>query len=179
MKAKIFLWITFILLIGIGFAATPLWTLYNLKEAADQKDATALSKYVDYSAVRENLKVDLKAKMASEMTERNDKLPGLAAGALATLAGGVIDPMVDALVTPDSLALVMKGQNPQAGKEGDKQQTSSSSKAEEMDTAMSYQEFNVFVVVLKQKGASDQPVTLIFKREKVIFWKLSAIRLPS
>lgn len=177
MKSKFFLWILFILLIGIGFAATPFWTLYHLKKAADQKDAVALSKYVDYSAVRENLKVDLKAKMAGEMTKRNDKLPGIAAGALAALAGNVVDPLVDALVTPDSLAMVMKGQDPQAKKEGEKQETSASE--EEVDTTMSYQEFNVFVVNLTKKGASSPPVTLVFKRENVIFWKLSAIRLPT
>jgi hypothetical protein len=44
---------------------------------------------------------------------------------------------------------------------------------------MSYEGINQFVVKVKEKGSSEDPIKFIYKRAGIISWKLSALRLPS
>ncbi len=41
-----------------------------------------------------------------------------------------------------------------------------------------YDTFNTFVVEIRKKGAGEEPIALIFKRNQLISWKLSAVKLP-
>ena len=78
-----------------------------LKDAAKSGDRDRLEQVVDFPAVRENLKSDLSArivKAASTDSSGNE----FAAGLAALLGPAVIDRMVDAMVTPDGLAELLR-----------------------------------------------------------------------
>jgi hypothetical protein len=43
---------------------------------------------------------------------------------------------------------------------------------------MSYESFDRFVVTVKKKGSTEEPLGLVFNRDGIFSWKLSALRLP-
>ncbi|MDM8524820.1 DUF2939 domain-containing protein [Desulfococcaceae bacterium HSG8] len=156
--------------IGVGFYFTPYLSVYNMKKAADNKDAETLSEYVDYPELRESVKACINAKMAAE----NKGNPFNAAG--AALASAFVAPMVDTFVTPESLATMMKGEKPQSEKP-DKSSGKKSSDESDIETSMSYESLNQFAVRVKKKGTSEEPVKFIFKRDGVISWKLAGLEM--
>ncbi|MDR3398986.1 MAG: DUF2939 domain-containing protein [Pandoraea sp.] len=96
---------TLIIVLGLLFG-TPYYTLWRARDAANARDATALSSYVDYPAVRESLKTNLHDELARQM----DKQRGNAFGALALAFGGwVSDRVVEALLTPEAVAAMLRG----------------------------------------------------------------------
>lgn len=160
----------------IFFYFTPHVSVYNMKKAAEKKDAEALSRYVDYPSLRESLKANFNAMMASEIAKSDDPF-----GALGTALGAaLVNQMIDAFITPESLAMLIKGEEPQMGESGKGQEGGASSKTKtEAETSMSYEGINQFVVKVKEKGSSEDPIKFIYKRAGIISWKLSALRLPS
>lgn len=94
-----------IVVLGLLFG-TPYYTLWRARDAADARDAAALSSYVDYPAVRESLKTSLHDELSRQM----DKQRGNAFGALALALGGwVSDRVVEALLTPEAVAAMLRG----------------------------------------------------------------------
>jgi hypothetical protein len=154
------------------FYFTPHLAVSGMKSAAEAKDAAKLSGYVNFPALKESLKASFNAKLASEVTKEKDGNPFAALG--AALAAAFINPMIDALVTPESLAMMMKGDKPQPAKKTEQTKSSDS----DPDTSMSYESFDRFVVTVKKKGTTEEPLGLVFNRDGMFSWKLSALRLP-
>ena len=80
--------------------ASPTWTLRQMRAAADAHDAARLSAYIDYPALRADLKGELNQAMAREMARNREVDVSPFAAALAAAFAG---PMIDALVTPERL----------------------------------------------------------------------------
>ncbi len=176
-KTIIILFGLVIIALGICFYYTPHWAVSNMKKAAENKDAEALSDYVDFPAFKESLKTNFNAMMASEVSNSVSDNPFSVFG--AALATAFINPMIDNLVTPESLAMLMKGGKPQLEKTQSKNKAQSSFGEGETETSMRYDNLNRFVVTVKDKESPQEPVKLIFKRYGIISWKLSALRLPT
>jgi hypothetical protein len=85
---------------GGWYYASPLWTLRAMKQAAVSKDSEALSRYVDYGALRTDLKGDMRRSMMSEMGKQPDNPFGAIGMAIAM---NLIDPMIEAMVTPEGV----------------------------------------------------------------------------
>ena len=162
--------IAVVMMLCAGFYSAPYFTVLAMKSAADAKDAEKLSSYVNFPALKENLKGTFNAKVASEATKQENPFAALG----AAMAAAFINPMVDAFVTPESLAMMMKGDKPQAGKSAD----ASKSSDRDVDIHMAYESFDRFVVTVKKKDSNDAPVGLVFRREGLLSWKLAALRLP-
>jgi len=176
-----------VVLAGIGFYFTPYLTYRNIRIAADNKDAAALSEYIDFPEVKKSLKENFKAKI--EVTEKKggDKFAGMG----AAIASAFINPLVDAFVTPETIGMMMQGNMPPLMKKerrskeqqeekksepaGDKKKKSRSSGP---DVLTYYDTFNTFVVEIKKKGSGEEPIALVFKRNRLIYWKLSGVMLP-
>ena len=164
----------FISLLGaIAVYFTPYLTVYNMTKAAEKKDAEALSQYVDYPSVRESLKANLNAMMAKEMVNSGNPFAALG----VVLGSALVNQMVDAFLTPESMAMLMKGERPQIGGFG-KGEVSQPPATARVKTTMSYEGLNLFVVKVKEKGSSQEGIRLIYKRDGIISWRLSALRLP-
>lgn len=171
----------FFIALGVCFYYTPHWAVSNMKKAAENRDADTLSEYVDFPSLKESLKANFNAMMATEVSNNMSDNPFGAFG--AALATAFINPMIDNLVTPESLAMMMKGEKPELKKTNRKNEkktsNTSSNTNENTEMTMSYDNFNSFIVTTKEKNSSDDPVKMIFKRHGIISWKLSALRLPS
>lgn len=154
------------------FYFTPHLAVSGMKSAVEAKDAAKLSRYVNFPALKESLKADFNAKLASEVAKETDGNPVAFLG--AALAAAFINPMIDALVTPESLAMMMKGDKPQLATNTEEAKSSDS----DVDISMSYESFDRFVVTVKKKGTSEEPLGLVFNRDGIFSWKLSALRLP-
>ncbi len=179
-KTKLAISIVFVAF-STWFYLTPYLAINGMKSAAETKDAAKLSGYVNFPALKESLKASFNAKLASEVTKERDGNPYAAFG--AALAAAFINPMIDALVTPESLAMMMKGDKPQPAKNTDKPKPAKNtemtkSSDSDVDTSMSYESFDRFVMTVKKKGASEEPLGLVFNRDGLFSWKLSALRLP-
>ncbi len=167
-KIKLFAVIAF----STWFYFTPHLAVSGMKSAAEAKDAAKLSGYVNFPSLKESLKANFNAKLASVVAKEADGNPF---GALAgLLVAAFINPMIDALVTPESLAMMMRGEKPQLNMNTAQSKPSES----DSDTSMSYESFDRFVVTFKKKGSADEAMGLVFNRDGMFSWKLSALRLP-
>jgi hypothetical protein len=171
-----------IILAVIGFYFTPYLTYRNIRIAAENKDSAALSEYIDFPEVKKSLKENFKAKI--EVTEKKggDKFAGMG----AAIASAFINPLIDAFVTPETIGMMMQGNMPPLMKKerrGEKKADSDEDKKKKgrsgrPDILTYYDTFNTFVVEIKKKGSGEEPIALIFKRNQLIYWKLSGVMLP-
>ncbi len=185
MMKKILLILFFILIVlgGVGFYFTPYISFHNMRLAAENRDAV-LSDYIDYASLKESLKVNLHARMSGEAQGKQDNDPFEKMG--EAIVSAFINPVVDAFVTPESLSMMMRGYIPPVNKSertSEKKSENTSRKKtsqndSDIETTMYYESLNRFVVKVKNKNSAEEPVELIFRRDGVIYWKLSAIKLP-
>jgi len=173
-----------IVLGGAGFYATPYFAYRNMRIAAENKDTETLNNYVDYKSLKESLKANLNDKISREAGSKKgeDAMEKLG----AAIASAFINPMIDAFVTPDGLAMIVRGsipdrkkaKRPSEKKTEDGAEKKSSRNDPEMETSMYYENANNFVVAFKEKGAAEDQVRLVFKRDGIVSWKLCAMDLP-
>ncbi|WP_458525600.1 DUF2939 domain-containing protein [Onishia taeanensis] len=170
------------LALAAGYAiGSPYLTSYQIKTAANERDGEALAEHVDFPVLRQNLKDQFNLILAQEMEKQVSEDNPF--GALGAAFGSMMtDKMVDAYVTPAALAAKLNGrsepaQQPEGGNES-KPDTSTDTDAGEnpfRDVQMSYQEWDVFHVVVRNEDA--EPLTFVLRRQG-IGWKLTNIQLP-
>ncbi len=173
-----------ILLLGAWFFASPYITLKRFGSALERGDANEVSKYVDYQALREDLKRDLKTILAKEVAKEADtEEVGFFALALGSL---LIDLFVEMAVSQEGLAYIMeKGrmpteevvmQNLEAKEEKPKgmgiaTEYRDADTKEEVETSASYKDINTFVYRIRDKS-SKEGIDLILERRGLTDWKL-------
>jgi hypothetical protein len=152
---------TILLLLAIGAAAgwyfaSPWWTLHQIKAAADARDAKTLSSYVDYAAVRE----DVKAQIQPRVNPRSVDGPADIADILAsTVAQGI----ADAVVRPEGLTAVFAA--------GSVAKSPFAMRSEDMQ--MRRDGLSQFRLVNSGTGGGE----LVFRRHG-LGWKLAGVRVP-
>ena len=181
-----------IVVLGLAFCVwmyfAPHLTVRAMRLAAERGDAEALSAHIDFPALRESVK----SQLADAMDERiGGSDTASAFGALgARLAAAVADPMIDAMLTPQALSLMFSGRglaleglsldelastgirNPDASP-GD------SGYLPQWQADIGYEDVSTFTVRLQPDDDAIPPSTLIFKRDKLLLWKLSGIEMAA
>jgi Protein of unknown function (DUF2939) len=154
--------------------ASPYIAVHQMRSAAAERDAVRLSGFVDFPALRESLKRGVHARLAGQvLNESGQPTPAGAMG--AAVAAALLGPMVDSLITPDSVGRLLQGQRPGAALAG----VSRDSAADEpLQTRMGYESPRRFVVSVQQAGEGEEPVDLVLRREGLLHWKLAELRLP-
>jgi hypothetical protein len=109
------------------------------------------------------------------------------------LAGSVAEPLIEQLVTPETLALLLRGYRTRPGSPPPNPDTvpaetpprspdgSTGPNAREPDdkeTTKGYESFNRYVITVKRKGAPGAPIAFVLTRERLLDWKLVEIRNP-
>lgn len=174
-----------ILLCGIGFYSTPYWAFRNMRIAAENKDTETLNRYVDFNALKESLKANLNDRIARQTgnTKNGNAMDTLG----SAIAAAFINPLIDAFVTPDGLAMIVRGSIPERPRskhrseekaEDNGGKKKSKGKKPEIETSTYYQNFNHFVVAFKEKGSHNDQIRLVFRRDGLASWKLCAMDLP-
>jgi|HigsolmetaAR201D_1030396.scaffolds.fasta_scaffold47403_1 hypothetical protein len=161
-----------LLLVG-WYAASPYITLHQMRSAAENKNAEELSKHIDFPAVKESLKASFSAKMVAEAAKSPDDNPF--AGAGAALAIAMIGPMIDALITPQTIAMMMQGEKPTV-QQADT--TTLSTPSKEPNVSSGYTGLNTFEVDISDKDDPSVKIGLRFKRHGLFSWKLTEIDMP-
>ena len=95
---------------GAWFYFLPYIAFSGMKSAIDARDASRLAGYVNFPALKDSIKADLSARIAARVSDTREKSLFGALG--AALAGVFVDPLVDAFVTPESLAMILKAEMP-------------------------------------------------------------------
>ncbi|WP_322880296.1 DUF2939 domain-containing protein [Pandoraea sputorum] len=199
--------VALLVVLGLLFG-TPYYTLWRARDAANARDATTLSSYVDYPAVRESLKLSLHDELSRQM----DKQRSNAFGALALALGGwVSDRVVEALLTPEAVAAMLRGDStglppvpgapaprdvvpPQAESSAPQAApvtppTNGAANASDAPatpenqpprttTRTEFQDFNHFLVHVSRSDRPERVVTFTLTRRNVVQWRLTAIALP-
>lgn len=159
---------------AIWFYFTPHLVAQEMASAAEERNATRLSHHINFQSLRESVKAGVNAKLASELLSAGNPDNPFAALGLA-IGTALVNPIVDAIVTPEGIASIMRGERPkdQKGAKG-----KSSSNKSDIDTSVHYESFDRFVVAVKKAGSSDDPFLLVFHRDGLLGWKLSELRFP-
>ena len=159
-----------VLIVAAGVSwywASPAWTLHQMKAAADANDASALNSYIDYPALREDLKAEIMSQMTAEAKKHRSRFGGLGL-AIGTAIGG---PVIDGLVTPAAMRAALVARHDQAQVQGAPQPATALGIPD--DPVIERRGFSEFLVASRK-----QPETgLVFKRHG-LSWKLSGVNLP-
>jgi hypothetical protein len=149
------------------YLASPGWTLRQMKAAADANDPDALNPYIDYPALREELKAEISGRMIAE--GKKDRSPfrrlGLAIGT------ATIVPVIDELVTPAGMRAALVAKRDQA--QSIAVPLAASALRVPDDPVIERRGFSEFLVASKRHPKSG----LVFKRHG-LSWKLSGVDLP-
>lgn len=154
------------------FAAAPYLTAYRMKVAADAGDSAAVSRHVDFEAVRDSLRTQLGGRVAEEVESRagDDSLAAAVGGALGRM---VVDSSIDAYVTPEGVAALMRGEDPSPGGPVG---GIAAERLEDVEVSAGYRGINHFAIVLTDPE-SGREADFILTRQGLV-WKLTAIQLP-
>ncbi len=163
----------------------PHLTMRSMRLAAERGDAAALATHVDFPAVRD----DLKAQFADAAAAR---IGGDGSGGWrdfgAALATAAAAPAIDALVSEQALMLLFTGRDMARGRliaqpaerpaEMAEDASANATPRPRWHPEMGYADLSTFTVRFDLNDDPALPTTLVFKRHRVLWWKLSAIRLP-
>ncbi|MFN3809653.1 MAG: DUF2939 domain-containing protein [Roseateles asaccharophilus] len=165
------------LVAGLALYATPYLTVHQLREAARERDAQALAAHVDFPALRQHLKLSVQDRLAGrERNERGDPTPAAAMG--AAVAAALLGPMVDVLITPETLGRILQGESPLGLPGGREPPTYSQEGRPRLLTEMGYESPGRFVFSLRREGDGEEPIALVLHRQGLIGWRLAEMRLP-
>lgn len=172
---------------GGWYYATPYISLAAMKAAAKARDSQALSAYVDYPVLRENLKDSLRPKAMEMMTRESTHNP-MAGTFGAMVANTMIDATIDTFVTPEGLATLVRGDavipgNASQGKQtmpADVPPPSPATPSDEEKTKIStgYAGWNRFEMTATDRYDPTRRTTLILARQGFASWKLVGMKLP-
>ncbi|WP_296229133.1 DUF2939 domain-containing protein [Ralstonia sp. UBA689] len=168
--------------------ASPYWTLHQMRAAIDAKDVGAFSSYVNFPAVQDSIKSQLTASMRKKLGGAGEADDNLFANLGMAIGAGVINRMVDALVSPESVMGMMArgktsasgallGQLPPQSSDADSGTPQSAASrdndaggSQRPDYSMRYENWSTVTATAKQ-GDKEQG-KFIFRRDGLLSWKL-------
>lgn len=157
------------------FYYTPYLAVHGMQEAAQERNATKLASYIDFPVVKESLKAELNGRMLH-------KLQGSPFAAVGVVfAGALVNAMVDAIVSPQGLAMMMRGEKPLPAATAEATDSSTQKQADEagkVETKMGYDGISQFTVKVYQGDKPDQAINLVLQRHNLVSWQLTEIRMP-
>ena len=149
------------------YLASPGWTLHQMKAAADSDEPDALNSYIDYPALREDLKAEILSRMMAEAKKDKSGFGGLG----VAIGRAVIRPVIDRLVTPAGMRAALFAKRDQAQTKVAAQAASALRLPD--DPVIVRRGFSEFLVASKRQPNRG----LVFKRHG-LSWKLGGVDLP-
>ena len=186
---------------AVAFYSTPYIALYSIHRAVERNDAEAVSRYVDFPVLRENIREKVMDHMAAITPPPSSGVLGDLGQRLAIVAA---NQMVDNLVTPEGVMMLMDNngslqqlaqqvpqlpslpqapapqaapalpsppESPQA--QGAPSVDTAQARRRARDVRVSYQGWSKVRV-----GVPREPGALIFRRDGLWGWRLVAVELP-
>lgn len=175
---KKWLWLAAAVLVAlVAYTVAGPWLTVNaIRSAVQDQDARALSRQVDFPAVRSSIKAQLRDRLARASGARAQGNPFAALG--MGIASGMIGGAVDAMVTPTGLGAIMEGRKVWDRASGLPPPTDSDAVARPRpfaDAVYRYESPARFTVTASDEDG--QPLVFVLTRRGLV-WRLSDIRLP-
>ena len=167
---KLILTLTTLIIIGLGvFASGPFITIDGIRSSIKEKDSDRLSTYIEFDLLKKNLKEQFNTQMlkATSTDQESNTLGMMVAG----FASQIVDGLLDAYLTPSSIALLLEGEKPdQYRSPYDRKETVKKEPLEEYEVKfVSHDRFYVYT-----KGSHDQEIKIILQRFG-LDWKITNI----
>lgn len=156
---------------GAWYFASPSLAMKSLKEAAIEGDREELKDRVDFPAVRESLKAQVRAHLVAEMQKDKDN-PFAALG--MAMAGAIVDPMIDGIVSPSGIKAMVQQGRIQTDPNDAKAATPTEKNV--VEWSVDRRGFDKFVAKPKAADGQREP-TLVFERDG-LGWRLVDIEIP-
>jgi len=170
----------------VAYFASPLLTVRGLIDAAERGDEAKLDRLVDFPAFRQSLKDEMNARLIAEMRSdlggRDSALRGLGMMLAPTLLSGA----VDALVTPQAVAAMVRTAEAPDAKDVARNRidptpepaAETDRKESQVRRRYSYRGLNSFAVSLTRRDRPEERLDLLLERRGVFSWKLAGVDLP-
>ena len=160
-----------------GYFGSPYIAVLSLKSAAANHDRDKLEELVDFPAVRESLKAQMKAAMLKSFANDPEMQGNPFAGLALAMAPVMIDGMIDSFVTPDAMTTILRDGKP--GKPSEASTNETVQPGSEPDYEQGFKDLNTFnVTVLPHAAPPSEKTTMVFKRQGLFDWRLKRIDLP-
>ena len=153
------------------FYFTPFMAVDRLEAAAEAGDSQALNEMVDFPALRTSIKSEIQGSVARGI--QRDGGPFAALGSAVT--GMIVDPVVNAAVTPEGISLLMKGRSPG---DGDDSGEDDEKWRERTKITRRWEASDRFVIRYSDRESGDERISLVMRRDG-LDWRLSGIRFPT
>ncbi|MBU1605798.1 MAG: DUF2939 domain-containing protein [Alphaproteobacteria bacterium] len=151
------------------YFASPGYAMSELRDAASEGDADALEDNIDFPAVRESLKSQLKAEMMAQIASEETEGFGAFGGMMML---GMIDPMIDGMVTADGMArLIEEGRFAEPGTDAPV------SEEEQVDDWTIERDGISSFTARPVAPAGEKVPGLVFERDG-LGWRLTEIDIP-
>ena len=163
-----------LLAVGAAYAASPVYAVHQLKQAAVSGDRDRLEALVDFPAVREDLRSQTESK-AVKLAREAGGIGHPLAMAIGKLGEKVSDAAVDRLVTPDAIAeLVRTGR---AAREHAQGPSGKGDKGPFLRYA--YLTPDRFKVTIAPSKTAVGAVALIMDRRGLFSWRVERVELAA
>lgn len=159
-------------------AAGPYRTVNAIRDAAQARDAQAMAEQVDFPALRSSLKAQLGDRLLREVGTPSPDSPFAAFG--LGIAGGLVDGLVDVLVTPAGLGAMMEGRRTwdrATGRQSPSRDDTRDTTAQRPLHGAQYRFESPSRFTATVHDDQGRPVVFVMTR-RGLDWKLSDIRLP-
>lgn len=160
------------LMIGGGaYFGSPYIAARDLKTSAISGDTDKLDAAVDFPSVRDSLKSQISSEMTKKMASDPSMKDNPFAGLGMLMVPAIVDKAVDAYVTPDGIAAMVRGEQPGASKSADH--------TDNPDIHYAYDWVNMdrFRVKMTNAKTHENGPALVFERRGIVTWKLVKIDL--
>jgi hypothetical protein len=158
---------------GVWLYFTPYLAMNKLQKAARQGDEQAMAELVDFPALRESVKGNVRSAVSNAVGRERNPI-GVLGG---ILAGAVAGPVVDAVLTPQGIAALTEGERPGRRHRGDGD-GDSRLRVKNVKVKRGYEGFDLFVVHFVSKDDGHERMALLLRREGIAHWRLSGVRIP-
>jgi len=171
---KLFLTLGSLIVIGLGvyLASGPFITINGIRSSIKEKDTDRLSSYIEFDLLKKNLKEQFNTEIlkATAADEEKNPLGMMVAGFASQVAEGLLD----AYLTPSSIALLLEGEKPDHYRSPFTQQDSAQKERKEPleEYSVKFVSHDRFYVYTK--GSHDQEIKIILQRFG-LDWKITNI----
>jgi hypothetical protein len=170
-------------LAALAWLAAPVFAVKGLIHAARAGDAHGLERHVDFPAVREDLKLQLRSRLVDHLRDDPEMARNPWAGLGLALAPALVDGAVDAFITPQAIgAMVRSAEAPEPIIAGERlpgaEPSAPQDDDEDVSIRYSYRDINTFGARVIDPDRPDQPIDFLMTRQGLFAWKLTRIVLP-
>lgn len=171
-------------LIGVGayWLASPYITLHSMRSAAKELDAKRLNEYIDYDKLRANMKAQFQAKMLGKISERAGSDASAAANFGAMIGMAMVDRMLDAMVTPETVMAAMNQARLLPKKRAEAENEAAEKADDKSCTDWSLDRVGTDRAFLRIKSTCDEDTgkfALVLDRVGFASWKLTDIQMSA